>query len=277
MKAKGENRGQEMELRSRNPEFKQTVEKGPSASLRSTASLRRTAKVRLRSSVSRAPRIWNLFDRSGNRVFQHPVKTQNSKLKTQNYLVVLGLLFALAATRCGYHFSGGGEGIPKDIQTVFLEIFVNRSRDVGIEQEMASALRSEFHQRGRLQIVDRIDQADAVLSGVIRSVDNHAVSVNRHDEVLQYEMTLVADTTLRRRIPDEILWQVRRNKLVELYAGSRAAVVTTSSEFKTGTLNSEDVRRLSDIHLTETLSRQAREQLVTRFARELHQRLMETF
>jgi hypothetical protein len=51
----------------------QTVEKGPSASLRSTASLRRTSQVRLRSSVSRAPCIWDLFDRPENRVFQHPV------------------------------------------------------------------------------------------------------------------------------------------------------------------------------------------------------------
>jgi len=211
-------------------------------------------------------------------------RSRNSDFKIRNpqsaicsYLAVLGLLFALAVTGCGYQFSGGGEGIPGDVRKVFLQGLVNRSRDVGIEQEIASALRSEFYQRGRLQVVDRMDQADAVLSGVIRSVDHHAVSVNRHDEVLQYEMTLIADMTLRRRTPDEILWQIRKNKLVELYAGSRAAVVTTSSEFKTGTLNSEDVRRLSDIHLTETLSRQAREKLVTRFARELHQRLMETF
>src|SRR5712692_9039889 len=48
----------------------QTVEKGPSASLRSTASLQRTAQVRLRSSISRAPCIWDLFDRPENRGFQ---------------------------------------------------------------------------------------------------------------------------------------------------------------------------------------------------------------
>src|SRR3989338_994935 len=49
----------------------QAVEKGPSVSLRSTASLRRTTQVRLRSSLSRAPRIWDLFDQPLNRVFQH--------------------------------------------------------------------------------------------------------------------------------------------------------------------------------------------------------------
>lgn len=55
--------------------LRQAVEKGPSASLRSTASLQRTAQVRLRSSASRAPRTWNLFDQPANRVFQPCVET----------------------------------------------------------------------------------------------------------------------------------------------------------------------------------------------------------
>lgn len=204
-------------------------------------------------------------------------KTQNSKLKTQNYVAALGLLFALAGTGCGYGFLRGGEGLPQDVHTIFIQAFVNRSQDVGIEQEIATSLRSEFHRRGGLQVVDRLDQADAVLSGVIRSVDNRVISENRRDEVLQYEMVLVVDMILRRRIPDEVLLRSRGIKLTEVYAGSRAAVVTTSSDFKTGTLNSEDVRRMTDIQLTETVSDQARGELVEKFARQLHQRLMETF
>ncbi len=54
--------------------FSEAVEKGPPASLRSTASLQRTAQVRLHSSVSRAPRIWDLFDQPVNRVFQQSVQ-----------------------------------------------------------------------------------------------------------------------------------------------------------------------------------------------------------
>jgi hypothetical protein len=42
-------------------------------------------------------------------------------------------------------------------------------------------------------------------------------------------------------------------------------------------LNASDVRRLTDIQLTETENRAVRGQLVERFARELHQRLMEMF
>jgi hypothetical protein len=82
---------------------------------------------------------------------------------------------------------------------------------------------------------------------------------------------------LRRREPSEILWRGPAIRLTQTYAGSRAAVVTTSSEFRTGTLNTADVRRMTDIQLTESQLSGAREQLMARFAQELFQRLMEMF
>jgi len=206
-------------------------------------------------------------------------KFKNRKLRVLSLAVVVFLLWGVG---CGYHFSGRGEGFPKEVRTIFVEPFVNRSRDVVIERAMTSALRSEFHRQGQLRVVDRVDQADAILSGVVRSFDSRVVGVNREDEVLQFEMALVVDTTLRRRTPDEVLWRTRGTKLTEVHSGSRAAVVTTSSDFKTGTLNASDLRPeqaspFTDVQLTETLSREAKERLVERFARELHQRLMEMF
>jgi hypothetical protein len=88
---------------------------------------------------------------------------------------------------------------------------------------------------------------------------------------------MIVDVTFRRREPSEILWRGQAIRLNEIYAGQRAAVVVTSSKFQNQTLNSSDVRRLTDIQLTETESRRMREDLMERFARELHQRLMEMF
>jgi outer membrane lipopolysaccharide assembly protein LptE/RlpB len=201
-------------------------------------------------------------------------KVKNSKLKINNLVVVFVLLLGGG---CGYQFSGRGEAFPTDVRTVFVETLVNRSREVGIESELSSALRSELRQRGQLQVVDSLERADAVLSGVVRSFDSRVVAVNREDEVLQFEMVLIVDMNLRRRSPDELLWRTQGARLTELHSGSRAAVVTSSSGFKSGTLNPGDVRRLTDIQLIETLKQDAREQLVERFSRELHQRLMELF
>lgn len=202
---------------------------------------------------------------------------QNPKSKIQNWISSAGIFLVLVTVGCGYQFSGKGEGFPKEIQTVFVESFVNRSRDVGIEGEIATALRSELRQRGQLRVVDRLEQADAILSGVVRSFDSRVLSVNREDEALQFEMTLVVDMSLRRRAPDGLLWRAQGARFTEVHSGSRGAVVTSSSAFKTGTLNPGDVRRFTDIQLTESLRGEAKERLVERFARELHQRLMEMF
>jgi hypothetical protein len=187
------------------------------------------------------------------------------------------LLACAVAVGCGYRFVGDSSLLPADARTVYVEPFVNRTREVGIDQELTSALRSEFYRRGRLEIVDHSERGDVIVSGVIRSLDTTVASVNRRDEVLQYEAVLVLDVTLRRRQPNEILWRGQGIRLTEIYAGSRAAVVTSSSEFHTGTLNPADVRRLTDIQLTESERRMTYTDLMERFAAEVHQRVVEMF
>lgn len=191
--------------------------------------------------------------------------------------VWLGILAILLACGCGYQFVGESSLLPKDARTIYVEPFINRSRDVGIEKELTTATRGEFYRRGELRVVDDINQADVILSGVIRSLQSTVATVNREDEVLQYEAVMILDITVRRREPDEILWRGQNVRLNQVYGGSRAAVVTTSSEFRTGTLNSADVRRLTDIQLTESEHRTVRAQLMEQFARELRQRIVETF
>jgi outer membrane lipopolysaccharide assembly protein LptE/RlpB len=178
---------------------------------------------------------------------------------------------------CGYQFVGESSLLPKEARTIYVEPFVNRSRDVGLDKELTTALRGEFYRRGQLKIVESAEQADLILSGVIRSLDSTVASVNRDDEVLQYESLLIMDVTLRRREPNEILWRGQGVRLNQVYAGSRAAVVTTSSAFRTGTLNSTDVSQMTDIQLTELDRRAIRDRLMEQFARELHQRVTEMF
>jgi len=88
---------------------------------------------------------------------------------------------------------------------------------------------------------------------------------------------MIVDMSLRQSEINLVLWHGDGIRLSEYYAGSRAAVVPTSSDFRTGTLNSSDVRRLTDIQLTEAERKDSRNQLMERFAKELYQRVMETF
>jgi hypothetical protein len=192
--------------------------------------------------------------------------------------VVLLVLTGLAlSSGCGYQFAADSSVLPKDARTIFIEPFVNRSRDVGLEKELATAMRGEFYRRGPLRVVDQLDQADLIVSGVIRPFENAVASVNTNDEVLQYSTIMIVDMALRQRESNATLWRADAIRLNEYYAGSRAAVVPTSSEFRTGTLNTSDVRRFTDIQLTEVERNYTRNQLMERFAKELYQRIMERF
>jgi len=189
----------------------------------------------------------------------------------------LGLLALSLACGCGYQFVGESSLLPKDARSIYVEPFINRSRDVGLDKELTTATRGEFYRRGELRVVDTPEQADVILSGVIRSLDSSVATVNREDEVLQYEAVMILDVTVRRREPDQILWRGQAVRLNQIYGGSRAAVVTTSSEFRTGTLDVSDVQRMTDIQLTESERRAVREQLMEQFAKELRQRIVEMF
>ena len=191
--------------------------------------------------------------------------------------VSAAVLAGLTLCACGYQFGGGGTLIPKDASTIYVEPFINRTREIGIEKELTTAVRGEMYRKGQLRLVDQAEQGDVILSGVVRSLHSQVVSINRYDEVLQYESNMVLDVTLRRKENSEILWRGPGIKLSQVYAGSRAAVVTTSSEFRNGTLDTADVRRMTDIQLTESRNVTAREKLMARFAEELYQRIMETF
>ena len=198
-------------------------------------------------------------------------------IRWQRVWFLLAAVVLPTVVGCGYQFVGESTLLPKDAKTIYVEPFVNRSRDVGIEKELTSALRGEFYRRRQLTVVDQAELADVIVSGVVRSLDSSVASVNRLDEVLQYESRLNLDVTLRRREPNEVLWRGQGLQLNEVYAGSRSAVVTTSSDFRTGNLSASDVRRLTDIQLTDTERKNARNQLMERFAKELHQRMMEMF
>jgi hypothetical protein len=206
------------------------------------------------------------------------MKGKRKKEKGKNKIRLAAFLFLMVlAMGCGYHFSGRGEAFPDDVRTVFIESFVNRTREVGLDKEFTTALKIEMHQKGQLRVVSRLEEADAVLSGVLRVFDGRVVGVNRLDEALQYELVFTLDMSLRRRSPDQLLWRTQGAKFTDLYVGSRGAVVTTSPAFRSRTLNPGDMRQLTDIQLTETAKQDARGRLMESAAHDLHTRLLEMF
>ncbi len=56
-------------------------------------------------------------------------------------------LALLCLIGCGYQFAGRSDLFPKDIHSVYVEPFLNRTRDVGLGPEITTALRVELYRR----------------------------------------------------------------------------------------------------------------------------------
>src|SRR3990172_8513283 len=109
---------------------------------------------------------------------------QDLRLVGRRLAGLVGLIGLLVAGGCGYQFIGESSLLPKDIRTIYVEPFFNRNRDVGLERELASALRSEISRKGRRRVPDQAEQADVILVGVFPSLDSTVdkrFDVNRPD------------------------------------------------------------------------------------------------
>ncbi len=191
--------------------------------------------------------------------------------------LLASLSAALLAGACGYRFVDTNAGLPDDVKTVYVEPFINRTRSVGLEDGLALALRRELAAHQQPRVAERFEDADAVLSGVIRNYGIRNVLVNRFDEVLQIEAGFDVEAKLRRRQSKEVLWARQVIRLREVYDAARGAVVPGSSEFLDNTLNLEHVSQLADARLAEDSRMRARKRLLEKFARLIRQRMAEGF
>jgi hypothetical protein len=121
-------------------------------------------------------------------------------------LGALGLLL-VSLWGCGYHPLGAE---PPDSQvrpTLAVPLFANRSTEVGLEAIFATALINAFAQTGAVKVVTGDREADLVLEGQVRSVDNTSVAYFSVTQSSIRRVTLRIEMTLRRTKGDKVLWK----------------------------------------------------------------------
>ena len=125
----------------------------------------------------------------------------------------LVLLIYLLLSACGYRFSGGGS-LPGGAETLSVLMLENRTAEVGIQTRLNSDIIYEVTRRDSSRIA-RPENADALLSGVVKTVQDTDIAHTRTSTASQRRVTLVIDMKLER--PDgTILW--RRNGLSDYEA-----------------------------------------------------------
>lgn len=190
--------------------------------------------------------------------------------------VLVATALACTLAGCGYHFAGGGRKFEADVRTIGVRTFANETREIGVEKRLAMAIEREFVIRGPLKLASP-DEGDLVLTGTVRLSEDRPVAFNRDDEVLIYQTVLSLDLDLRRRDSGKTVWQTRGMRVADDYESVASVVVTTSSDFRSGTLNPADLGGFTDVQLAESRRRQMMERIIGTLARDVYDQIMEDF
>lgn len=186
-------------------------------------------------------------------------------------------LSLLLAAGCGYHLTGTQTRVPGGVKSISIGAIENQSRESALGKALALALEREFYRRKVLVVEESPGAGEALLTGTIRKFEARPVAFDPHDEALRYEAELVVDLVLRRQDDGTVLWRTAGMNEVEEYDVAVQIVVPTSSRFQRGTMDPDDLRKLTDIQLAETEKRLAIDRLVDSLVRDVHDRILDDF
>ncbi len=145
---------------------------------------------------------------------------------------------------CGYRFQGEAT-LPGGAQRLCVEIFENRTNIAGLEAMVTNGLVFEFSKRSRIRLVSDASRADAVLRGVIQSVESKTVASRNKDGAGERSLTLTLGVRLVQP-SGKVLWSADRLSDSEVYVVSEDKI--SDDEKKIATLGVLAHRIAEKIH-----------------------------
>lgn len=143
-------------------------------------------------------------------------------------IVTIPLFCFVVLWGCGYQMVGKETHVPSGLDSIAIPTFVNKTLEPGIEVPFTQAFLREFILDRRVKVVDR-KEADSVLEGVIKSFNIFSVSYDRSGLVLEYQATVVADLTLKKRT-GEILWVEKNFTETRWYRTSPSVLISEANK-----------------------------------------------
>lgn len=125
---------------------------------------------------------------------------------------------ALLVASCGYHVSGHADLVPKTVHTIAIPAWNNNTSRNRLTDKIPEAIAREFIQRTRYQIVQDVNQADAVLRGTIVNAFSYPVifdPANSRASVVQ--ISVVMSVTLTERASGKVLFSRPAFELKQQY------------------------------------------------------------
>ena len=122
------------------------------------------------------------------------------------------LAVCISAVSCGYTLSGYGSSVlPETVSVVAVIPFENRTQRPEIEQRVTEEVAAELSRRGRskagrIRVVTKVADADAVLEGAVTRYQTRSVEFAANGRATRIEAQVLLQATLREIKTDTILW-----------------------------------------------------------------------
>ena len=192
------------------------------------------------------------------------------RLMIHSRLLAIALaLSALGLSACGYVLKGSGSILPPDVKSIYIPTVENNSTQLGLSDIVTDALRDEFDSYGTVSVVDRQNQADATLKVRIVSVKQSTDTVSNTNTASLMDSTMVLAGELR-RVTGPVLWRDPLIRVTKTYATDASAVVTTSPDFASGSLSSQDLANLSTREVARGQQQSALTSMASDAARQIY-------
>ncbi|MCL4233453.1 MAG: hypothetical protein KJ042_02925 [Deltaproteobacteria bacterium] len=118
-----------------------------------------------------------------------------------------GLHLVVAATACGYGREARGVNLEPSIHRVAIPVFRNDTYEAGLESVVTDAIRGEFLLHRFVELAN-VEDADAVLVGVIRKFNTKPISFSRSDFAVEYRASMQVHVKIV--LPDgRVIWNDR--------------------------------------------------------------------
>ena len=120
------------------------------------------------------------------------------------WIVFAIFCFLAFLSACKYKFAGGGT-LPSGINSVCVTILENRTSETGVENTFTNNLIYEFTRNGKFA---SIDKADAILSGVVKSMSIETISRSGAHTSIERRVTITLDLKLTDN-DGRIIWSAK--------------------------------------------------------------------
>ena len=120
--------------------------------------------------------------------------------------MILLFMVCWLCLQCGYHLRGTGSSLPLHIKMINIPMFANRTTRFELDLKLTQQVIDEMVARGKVEITNETDAADAVLIGEILRFHANPIGFGEDATADRYSISIVAKVVLRDVVQNKVIF-----------------------------------------------------------------------